>query len=588
MASCIDANEFPLLTGSSSSSKIDYLQEQLVYLQFNIARKYNREDILFLHSHVIEVLKTIKMNLHYDKTAPTYIQLLNTFYLFMFYTRDMQEGLGERTMSYILIMAFYDVFPALAIYAVHYFVQNSYKTENTCQQNNIYSNAIGSWKDMISICDFLRVYSKQGDKHSLIDICIEKAVTQLIKDNATWKHSIHAMNTHYISNVAKWIPREHKKYDWLFDRFVFCWSNRVHPHIFSTAISAESHAKAFSKCKRLFRKQIAYLNKQLHTTEIQMTNNLWNCIDHEHMSIGTYMKHFDKWNRVTADMHYTPDVYNQPNKPMITGSLPTFAVLVKHAIQIITCKESIDRNELKQTTDKLNAQWKRIMMRFQPSSFHFTIPILDVSTSTQQGDLDAFYHAIGIAITLASKSNIHCRMMAVAASPVWIQWKETDLFVDIVAIILESISSIQGSPLQYKKAVELIAQGICDSHSTPRFAENLNIVVISDFYLDIHNVDIQSIFMAKQIQVIPNMFFWNLSNHHMNDISTSIHDYKQYFYSGYSMHILQDIKFVMKQLCDGLCITSYNAAVARLNKQRYLPITDYLHSLCFSVGDNNT
>ena len=282
MYSGVDASEFPMLNSTTSSSKLQYLQEHLVYFLFNFTRKCTHNDILSIYSQLVQVLTIIKNGLHHDKMSQEYPQLLAEFYQLLFYTRDMQEGLGERTMSYTIIMAFYDVFPTLAIYAVHYLVQNSYKTHDACQDNTQYSTAIGAWKDMILICDFLRVYSKQGEKHSLIDVCIEKVVTQLIKDNATWKLSIHAMNVHYISNVAKWIPREHKKYDWLFDRFVLSWAKRVHPHILTTAISVESHIKALLKCKRLFRKQIAYLNKQLHTPEIQMATNQWNCIDHQH------------------------------------------------------------------------------------------------------------------------------------------------------------------------------------------------------------------------------------------------------------------------------------------------------------------
>ena len=154
--------------------------------------------------------------MHENENKQDYIQILDAYYRLIFYTRDMHEGKGERTLSYLLIMAFYDVYPVLAIYAVHEFVRNSHKSLDMEHHESVCSHSIGSWKDMIAICDFLREHSNHEDEHPLIDTCIEMVVLQLIKDNKTWKFSIRAMIPHYISNVAKWIPREHKKYDWMF------------------------------------------------------------------------------------------------------------------------------------------------------------------------------------------------------------------------------------------------------------------------------------------------------------------------------------------------------------------------------------
>ena len=584
--------DFPVLECTTSSHMASYFREQLIYFQFNLTRKHNSDILETLYKQFVQVLQSLKKCMHKNENKQDYIQILDAFYSLLFYTRDMYEGKGERTLSYLLVMAFYDVYPVLAIYALHEFVRNSHKSLNMEDYESVCSHAIGSWKDMIAICDFLREYSNHGDKHPLIDTCIEMVVLQLIKDYNTWKFSIRAMNPQYISNVAKWIPREHKKYDWLFDRFVTCWAKKVYPHILNTAITPESREKAATKCKRLFRKQISYLNKQLQTPEIRMTQGNWDAIDPLHIPIGTYMKHFYKLNNRV----HIEDVYNEPQ--FITGSFPTFGFLINHAVRLLAdggdCNRVGDGSSDDHSAgtggrpgagsrarDQLNAQWRRCMNQFQPGAFQFAIPILDVSSSMQQTDPEAFYNAIGLAMTIACKSSIESRMIAIASSPVWIQWERTDSFMDIIENIFGAIMSIRSSHLQYNQAIDLIMQGIRGSHSTTRFIENLNIVVISDFSTNIHKVDVSSMFTSNMFGAVPTLFFWNISTQGVVEPFVTSAQYPHYFYSGSSIHALRDMQAVI----DTGRIPIYDAAVAALEKPRYSAASAYLHSLCCSVGE---
>ena len=578
--------DFPGLDCATSSHMASYFREQLIYFQFNLTRKHNSDVLKTLYTQFVQVLQSLKKCLHKNENKQDYIQILDSYYCLLFYTRDIYEGKGERTLSYLLVMAFYDVYPVLAIYALHEFVRNSHKSLNMEDYESVGSHAIGSWKDMIAICDFLREYSNHGDKHPLIDTCIEMVVLQLIKDYNTWKFSIRAMNPQYISNVAKWIPREHKKYDWLFERFVTCWAKKVYPHILNSAITHESREKAATKCKQLFRKQISYLNKQLQTPEIRMTQGNWDTIDPLHIPIGTYMKHFYKLNDGVGGggggLHNADRYNEQP-----TGVFPSFGFLIKHAIRLLAdCDSSgtgsgTDVGSGSRARDQLNAQWRRCMNQFQPGAFQFTIPILDVSSSMQQTDPEAFYNAIGLAMTVACKSSLESRMIAIASSPVWIQWERTDSFMDIIENIFGAIMSIRSSHLQYNQAIDLIMQGIRGSHSTSRFIENMNIVVISDFSTNIHKVDVSSLFISSLFATVPTMFFWNISTQGVVEPFVTAAQYPHYFYSGTSIHALRDMQVVI----EAGRIPIYDAAVASFENPRYSAASTYLHSLCCSVGD---
>jgi hypothetical protein len=433
------------------------------------------------------------------------------------------------------------------------------------------SPAIGSWKDLFACCDFLRQHSKKGHAHALIDTCVEIAVLQLINDNYTWKYSIHTMNPDYISNVAKWIPRENKKYDWMYEKLVRSWATSVHPHILCTPNTPGSHIKAMSKCKRLFRKQISFLNKQLQTPEILMTQGKWDTIRRIHMPTETYMKHFDK-------LHTNVDIiYEKPGKNTHTfrrGSLPSCENLVKQAIRILYHGEPGDNKGDELAHIDLNRMWKQTISHIDPCDFQFTLPLLDVSASMLQTDPDAFHSAIAIAMMIASRSSIESRILTVANSPTWIQWKHTDSFVDIVENILESISPTLGSPLHYENSINLIIQSLYGSHSTTRFIDNMQIVYISNFTMHMQFDEISHIFDMNMVDASPSIVFWNVATQNVADIDVNSSGHKHYYHSGNSIHALKTI------IQSGGPMTMFETIANTLDSTRYSGPSSYLYNLC--------
>ena len=152
---------------------------------------------------------------------------------------------------------------------------------------------------------------------------------------------------------------------------------------------------------------------------------------------------------------------------------------------------------------------------------------------------------------------------------------------DIIENIFGSIMSIRSSPIQYSQSIDLIMQGIRGSHSTPRFIENMNIVVISDFSTNIQKVDVSSLFTSNMFTAVPTMFFWNISTQGVVEPFVTAPQYPHYFYSGTSIHALRDMQAVL----EAGRIPIYDAVVAALEKPRYLAASAYLHSLCSSVGE---
>lgn len=192
-----------------------------------------------------------------------YQDIFVQFYKMIGHTRDYFLGKGEHQMSYFLLWVWYDHFPRLVEDAIHLFVFDI--DDDTA--------GYGSWRDIKYLCEFLKTHSVQGDEHPLIYFCISLLNKQLDKDVNTWKFSSKAYCPDALSHVAKWIPREKKRFDWLFRKLAVHWVHHHKPYILTTAESSSSDASyhnALSKCYRIYRKVIASMNKAIQTLEIKL------------------------------------------------------------------------------------------------------------------------------------------------------------------------------------------------------------------------------------------------------------------------------------------------------------------------------
>lgn len=126
-----------------------------------------------------------------DIQKGTYVSDLRTLYLMIPYCRDIFRGKGERDLAYKLIYAFYQVFPVLAIKAIHLLFQIREGLP-----------MVGSWCDIKYFCVFIERNSPWGYNDPLISIMASIANKNI--DN---------------NEVAKWIPRESHHPD-LFSVFV--------------------------------------------------------------------------------------------------------------------------------------------------------------------------------------------------------------------------------------------------------------------------------------------------------------------------------------------------------------------------------
>ena len=151
----------------------------------------------------VRILRRLKKDLRNNKEGS--VNDLRILYLMIPYCRDGIRGKGERDVSYRMIYAFYQVFPILAIKAVHLL----FRVRDGLPM-------VGSWCDIKYFCIFVLRHSPLGSGDPLIAIMASIANKNI--DN---------------TEVAKWIPRE-CRHPYLFSVFARDFFNIAPGKVFSS------------------------------------------------------------------------------------------------------------------------------------------------------------------------------------------------------------------------------------------------------------------------------------------------------------------------------------------------------------------
>jgi len=194
---------------------------------YNFNRDWTDSDKL-IHILCDYKKKIITNKLSDDMWCTDSIESLKTLFLMIPYCRDIFFGKGERDLSYRIIYAWYQVFPVLAIKAIHFFLLP--RKGLPC---------ITSWCDIKYFCLFIQKISPLGLYDPLIEIVVNIANRQLWND---------MFSDGFVTNISKWIPRE-----------------KNHPELFSVFVSNWFPLKPITSVKKkLYRQMISSLCSRIH------------------------------------------------------------------------------------------------------------------------------------------------------------------------------------------------------------------------------------------------------------------------------------------------------------------------------------
>jgi len=546
------------------------LQEKIVQFSFQLTRndengKANLCKILY------DMLNLLKHHLEHGSLperdfAKVYLSIL---YKMIGYTRDIIDGKGEYTLTYMMIFTWYHFFPELAKFALKCIVN---------LDNNIHQ--YGSWKDIKYFCGFCKAHADEMD-HPLILEAIRITNEQLRKDFLN-----DAAGTGPISLVAKWIPREKSTFGWLYQSLAtdyFC-------EYMVTATSEQKNVKAVLKCKTEYRKLISYLNKKIDTLQVKQCANNWSKIDFNKVtsiSLGKQKKAFlnidkkgnvryaDREDRIECRENFATHVTKAVNGEVVMkGKRVAMADFTRQARQLYRNNGSQVEKEL------LNSQWTDNSS--QNCALENMIPMVDLSSSMYGDPMDV---AIAMGIRIAEKSKIGKRIMTFSLNPKWINLESHD---DFISQVQEVESGDIGYNTDFHKAFNLILDSIITNKMMPEDVENMVLIILSDMQIDEADPTkrnrealyetIKQKYADAGLRVHgrpykpPHILFWNLRN--TNGFPCLSTEKNTSMLSGFNPALLN-------QFCDnGLhalqSCTPWSILLQSLDNQRYKIMRDYL------------
>lgn len=442
------------------------IQEQIVQFSFQITRTENLKP---LEIQLFSMLKTLSHqvkngSLPEKEVAKGY---LSTLYKMIGQTRDIVDGKGEYTLTYMMIYVWNQFYPNLAEFAIKCLVDLGDKS----------IHQYGSWKDIKYFCNFCK--SKTANlSQNLINYAIKITNEQINIDYANL-----ISNSNDISLVAKWIPREKSSFGWLFEQL----ATNFYSYILVTAKNDISIQKAILKCKTEYRKILSALNRQIDTVQIKQCGRRWAEIDFNKTTSITLSKqkkaflNIDKSgdqrypnddDRVLCAEHFNSHIQKAVRgETEMKGKRVGMADFTKIALDLINSRSNVQAEK-----DLINSQWRDNSS--QNGSLGKMIAMVDVSGSMEGDPMNV---AISLGIRIAEKSALGKRVMTFSITPTWVNLEPYTDFISQVEVLKRAP---WGMNTNFYAALDLILDAIIQNKMSPEDVEDMVLVILSDMQID--------------------------------------------------------------------------------------------------------
>jgi hypothetical protein len=436
--------------------------------------------------------------------------LLSVVYKMIGQTRDIIDGKGEYTLSYMMVYTWFKFYPELAKFALRCFVRLDNK------DLDLHLHQYGSWKDLKYFCEYCKERGETID-HPLIQFSIS-----LINEQVKIDYKNLISDTTNTSLAAKWVPREKSKFSWLYKAL----ATNYFSEFLTTAKNDEQEKKAILKCKTEYRKILSTLNRHIDTTQIKQCDNTWMDIDFNKVTSITLLKqrkaflniknngelrHQNNFDRIECANNFNAHIQKAVDGDVeIKGKRIGMADFTKQACNLL--KNHDNQNE----RDLLNSQWRDNSS--QNAALGKMIAMVDVSSSMEGDPMDV---AIALGIRIAEKSIIGKRVMTFSAKPTWINLEPYPDFISQVEVVK---NAQWGMNTNFYAALNLILDAIISNKMAPEDVQDMVLVILSDMQMDNgDNCDKQVLYDKMKVKYVnegirvngvpykpPHILFWNL------------------------------------------------------------------------------
>ena len=450
-----------------------YLKENIVQLSFQLVRGANLQ---LLSTKFKDILQILNCNIKKDETATEEAEALSNEakdYLtivckLVAQTRDIIDGKGEYTLSYMLVYELYQFFPKMAEQILSRFFHLTL--------NEKVEHPYGSYKDIKYFCKYVLDRTDDGNQ-KISEFALQIMVDQLRKDATE-------VDVSKLSLAAKWCPREKCN---RFGKLFVAMANTYFKHYLDSANTQEQKKKAFAKCKMDFRKILSRLNKDLDTIQIKQCDDNWSQIDHSKTTSITGMKQRKALLNVTKNgeiRSYENDrIECAINYKQYIENLKVLGKEVKgkriglndFTVEAIKLNAlGGDGNELEK--DILNSQWRDSSSL--TGALGPIIPLVDVSGSMRGDPLHA---AIALGIRVAEKSILGKRVLTFSEKGDWHDLSKCTTFTDCVASLQQAT---WGMTTNFYAAFDNILNAIIVGKLTPEQVEGMILAIFSDMQMN--------------------------------------------------------------------------------------------------------
>ena len=442
------------------------IQEQIVQFSFQINRTDNHKP---LEIQLVSMLQTLSHQVKNGSLPEKEVArgYLSTLYKMIGHTRDIVDGKGEYTLTYMMIYVWNQFYPNLAEFAIKCLVDLGDKS----------IHQYGSWKDIKYFCKFCK--SKTANlSQNLINYAIKITNEQINTDYANL-----ISNSNDISLAAKWIPREKSSFGWLFEQL----AANFFSHIMLTANNDVRKQKAILKCKTEYRKILSALNKQIDTVQIKQCGRRWAEIDFNKTTSITLSKqkkaflnidksgddrYPDDDDRVLCAEHFNGHIQKAVRgETEMKGKRVGMADFTKIALDLINSRSNVQAEK-----DLLNSQWRDNSS--QNGALGKMIAMVDVSGSMEGDPMNV---AISLGIRIAEKSALGKRVMTFSITPTWVNLQPYTDFISQVEVVK---SAPWGMNTNFYSALDLILDAIIQNKMAPEDVEDMVLVILSDMQID--------------------------------------------------------------------------------------------------------
>jgi len=450
------------------------IREKILQFSFQLTRsnEYIIQELSVILSSILDTLqsqyKMLKDNGNYTTVIVEYLILL---YKMIGQTRDIIDGKGECSLTYMMIYTWYKFYPELSLYALQCLVD--FGDDGKTHQ-------YGSWKDIKYFCDYCRKQNCDLD-HPLIQYAITIVNRQIYTDYTNL-----ISNSDEISLAGKWVPREKSgRFGWLYESLA-C---NYFPRYIETARTESAKSASILKCKTEYRKILSALNRKIDTTQVKQCHREWSKIEFNNVTSVTLTKQKKAFLNINknGEERYVDSIdrkqcaknFNSHIQKVIKGEIEIKGKRVglenftKQAIELIPNKHL---SSFTTECELLNSQWRDNSS--QTDALENMIAMVDVSGSMNGDPLNA---AIALGIRVAEKSKLGKRVMTFSSTPKWVNLEGHDDFVSMVQTLR---CADWGMNTNFDAALNMILDVIIQAKMEPEDVEGLTLAIFSDMQMD--------------------------------------------------------------------------------------------------------